>query len=213
MRHASTILTVVTALGAMLAGSSQADDALGVPGVSDLIPNRLMVRTVDDASIDPFVAAYEANHPDTDLTQLDAIPGRPIYLLEILSPVPPNPDEVELDLSTNYAEFIVWGELLYENSAPEGHTGSTWVDSPVNASLYQEQYAVPLLGLEVGAANRPVRVWPWRCWTPASMRVIPRCREGFSPAGTTSSTTTVTRATPARASWSVTVPTSPASSP
>lgn len=116
------------------------------------IADKAMVRLLPGANLDLFLTLFMADHPDVTVKAIDAIPGRPIHLLSVQ--VPPGYTELQLDqleddLELNYLTLIAWGEFLYLNEAPEGTTGSTFVDSPANASLFDNQYAKTITGGDI----------------------------------------------------------------
>ncbi len=108
------------------------------------VDDRMMVRLLPGIEVESFAAAFESDFPEVGVTPLDSIPGRDIWLLRLqLPPSLPGDrlDEMEDALGSNYAAYLVWGDFLYANEAPEGTTGSTLVDHPANASLFANQYA------------------------------------------------------------------------
>jgi subtilisin family serine protease len=115
------------------------------------ISNFIMVRTKPGVTLNQFINAFETNNPDITLVLTDSVPNRPIYLLELVPPPDFNSDEFddfEEHLKTAYVSLIKWGDILYTSEAPEGKTGSTFVDRPIYAGMYYSQYAATTLGLE-----------------------------------------------------------------
>jgi subtilisin family serine protease len=148
------ILVALTVIGS---AAIRADAGGDPPGVDPIIGDRAIVHVLDGADLDAFIAAFEADHsdPEVTLTAIDAIPGRPMHLLAVGLPDPLPPgllDQLEVDLQNNYGAFLVSGEFLYENQAPEGKTGSTFVDG-LGIDGFENQYARTLLNLESAHAH------------------------------------------------------------
>lgn len=129
--------------------------AAGVPGLARRLDDRLIVGTAPGAAVGDFIAAFTANHPEIALAPLETIPGRPVHLLSITLPrgtTEAEIDALELDLETGYPALLAYGEFLYDNHAPEGHTGSTYVDG-ISESAYQGQYLRGRIGLDAAHAR------------------------------------------------------------
>ncbi len=123
-------------------------------GTSELIEDRMMVRLVPEGEeqqlFDGFFDAFAADPANAGITMavLDEIADRRIFLLEINIPDGTNLDALELRLETDYTAWLLWAELLYENDAPEGQTGSTYVDGIAEGfTSYKSQYASSKLNL------------------------------------------------------------------
>ncbi len=129
-------------------------DTCAVP--SELLADRLIVRFLPGSELAAFLAMFETDHPGVAVTLVDSVPGRGIHLLELQ--VPPNYTEwdfsaLEADLDLNYGALLDWSEFLYVNEAPEGTTGSTFVDHPAAAGLFTHQYATGVTGTTAAHAR------------------------------------------------------------
>jgi len=139
----------VAALGsvALLAGGNATG---GLAGVDPRIDDRIMIEMNGASTPEQFIASFESAFPTVDLTLLDTVPGRPVHLIGLT--LPPNPpqgfiDTLEVALEAHAGGMLISGEFLYGNGAPEGKSGSTWVDS-VAPSAFEQQYAKQLLALD-----------------------------------------------------------------
>lgn len=117
-------------------------------GVDPLVQDRAMARVAPGSTIEDLIEAFQTLHPAVSLSPLDAIPGRPIHLLEIVAP-----GVSAQQLGAWFESFAgdptcIWAELLYEGQAPESKTGSTWTDTIGDPAAFSSQFAVDLLGLE-----------------------------------------------------------------
>ncbi len=141
-------LVIGTIFAAICASSVHADD-----DASERIVDRIMVQLhVDeeheDVTLEAFIAALESlpQYPGLTANVLDGIPSRKVYLIGLDAPEGVVIDDLEIDET-----FSLWldeGEPVFEREAPEGTTGSTWIDSvEVNQPQYRLQYAEQLLGL------------------------------------------------------------------
>jgi thermitase len=138
------IVRLVLAAVLALAGTSAF-----AQGIDPRVDDRAIVHVRTDAELDAFIVAFEANHADVTLTAIDSLPARRMYLLEV--GLPPDYTEQFLeeladDLEGNYFQYLVSGEFLYLNQAPEGKTGSLWT-AGVSEDQFQMQYGVELTGL------------------------------------------------------------------
>jgi subtilisin family serine protease len=119
------------------------------PTIDPIIDDRAIVHVRPDSNLISFINAFEANNPDVTLTDIDSVPGREMYLLDVGLPAGYTQQflmALALDLEENYLNYLISGEFLYENQAPEGKTGSTWVDG-LSVLQYENQYAGALIGL------------------------------------------------------------------
>ena len=109
-----------------------------------------MVQLDPGASLDGFLALLNADYPTLDAQLVDTIEGPQIHLLEFN---PPTPLTLEADLQGPYRNPgpLAWGEVLYEGQAPEGKTGSIWVDDVASYAAFEGQYATGMLGSEQAA--------------------------------------------------------------
>ena len=120
----------------------------GIPGISQRFDDRVIVHLHPGASVDQYIATVEADHPGVFLDVLDSIGSRNMHLLELEAPDGTDLDLLEDQLEDDYPALVESAEFLYETAAPEGHTGTVFVDGPVTASMYRDQYAVSLLDLD-----------------------------------------------------------------
>lgn len=142
-------LTAALVVAAVPAALASADDPCAIENPA--ISNFIMVRTESGVTLDQFITEFEQNNPDLSVVLADTVPNRPIYLLELMPPPDFNQQELlafEEQLETAYVAIIEWGDILYTSEAPEGKTGSTFVDRPINPSMFQAQYAATTLGIE-----------------------------------------------------------------
>lgn len=117
-------------------------------GISDRLSDRLIIRLDPGQNLESFITLLEADPrwPGLDAESLDAIPSRDIHLLQLSAPDGFDLDDV--DLGPEYDPYLMWGEALWERDAPEGTTGSTWVDGAfLGDSDFAGQYAALKLGL------------------------------------------------------------------
>jgi len=122
--------------------------------IDPLVPGRAMVAITPTSTVANFVAAFNAVHSadGVSIKPLDAIASRRLHLLALTVPPDYTPAQfhaLELDMATNpaYAPHRIHAELLYEGQAPEGKTGSTWVDSVAEIGAFEGQYALTRTGV------------------------------------------------------------------
>ena len=134
--------------------------ALAVAGgvvaqTADPVLPRAVIRVakgvpVGMALLDLQAAALQAVPPfDVTFSITDvSLSDRDLYLLSYVpQKLPPETaDQLKL-LLENPPSSLVWGELLYANHDPEGHTGNIWFHSVGGIAEYQAQYAATTLGL------------------------------------------------------------------
>jgi subtilisin family serine protease len=132
---------------AMAAGTNVQAGGGGVPGMSALIDGRIMVRLKDGVTLAQFIQDWEADHPEMTLAELDVIPSRRTHLLGVDAPPGTDFNLISAEIEVNYLDLLVWGEALYQNAAPEGHTGSVFVDGIGEDGFFGMQYARTTLGI------------------------------------------------------------------
>lgn len=114
------------------------------------IDDRAIVHVRESSDIGAFLDAFRTAHPElTFVETADSIPGRPIHLIDVGLPkgyTDEFMDALAADLEVNWLDFLVSGDFLYENQAPEGKTGSTYIDG-LEMGTFSEQYADGLIGL------------------------------------------------------------------
>ena len=130
--------------------------ALAQVGVSTRTNDRMIVTLTEGTDLAEFVDAFAMDHPDVGLAGVDQVPDRPMHLLEVEYPDGADPDAladaIEVMLEEAYPFLLENGEFLYDNSAPEGHTGSTYVDG-LDLSGFDNQYAADQIGLAGALAH------------------------------------------------------------
>ncbi len=143
---------LISLLAVSLSATAWADTC-AVP--SEQLADRLIVRSLPGSELAAFLAVFESHHPGVAVTPVDSVQGRGIHLLELQTP----PDytladflAVADDLDSSHGAFLDWGEFLYTNEAPEGTTGSTFVDHPASG-LYKNQYATTVTGTTAAHAR------------------------------------------------------------
>jgi subtilisin family serine protease len=137
-------------------GNCSGGAAGDLPGVDPRVDGEGLLRLVDDpgVTIGDFLAAFNASHPVTPASVVDAIESRRIYRFQVdLSGVPPAQvdavlDAIEADLELQPPPQVVWIEFNYRGGAPEGKSGSIWVTGIADAPLFGTQFAGSLLGLD-----------------------------------------------------------------
>lgn len=142
------VMFMMVALGAVVCPAS------GAGVIDPLVSGRAMVR-LDSATIQGFLTVLNQDYPTIHASAIDALPSRQMYLLQFTPPDPQTLDLLEEDLDNTYvtAGLLVWGELLYQGEAPEGKTGSTWVDQVGGSNEFTSQYASTMLGLPSAQAQ------------------------------------------------------------
>jgi subtilisin family serine protease len=129
---------------AILAAAPPAPAAADTCGaLAGRIDNFIIVRVKPESTLEAFIDAVQQQNPGLTAWLSDSVPNRPIHLLELALPPGWSPAQYhafEQSLKTDYPQ-LAWGETLYTDIAPEGKTGSTFVDGPINLSMYQAQYA------------------------------------------------------------------------
>ncbi|MCH8314609.1 MAG: S8 family serine peptidase [Planctomycetes bacterium] len=127
--------------------------------VDDLrLDDRIMVGVAVGATIEDFIAAFEAAHTDHNITLeiIDSIEPRETYLLQLGPPglSPEIVDLLEEDLDpVNYPGLLQWSDFLYEVETAEGGTGSLWFNTGDGGNnLYLGQYPIELMALPLAQA-------------------------------------------------------------
>ena len=117
------------------------------------VDDRLIVELRDGVDPMVYLATVEADFPDADLEIVDSVPGRSVHLLELIwSGSAVGLEVFETALETGYDTFVWSAEFLYTNQAPEGRTGSVYVDG-IAPSAFADQYARTRLGLDAAHAR------------------------------------------------------------
>jgi len=131
----------------------------GVIGEDPRLDDRVIVHVNGVSTLQEFIDAFVARH--TDLISMaiidDDLASRRMYLLEPQFDGPPPVGLIDIlaaDIEANYGHLLISGEFLYENQAPEGKSGSIWVDGLPDGEVgFLEQYAAPKIRLEVAHAR------------------------------------------------------------
>jgi hypothetical protein len=146
-RHIALLL-IVAAIAVV--GSRQVAAGMAVDARID---NRLIVELRDGVDPAVYLAQVEVDYPDADLAIVDSVPGRPIHLLALTwTGSVAGLDAFETALETMYGAFTWSAEFLYTNQAPEGRTGSVYVDG-IAPDAFADQYARTRLGLDAAHAR------------------------------------------------------------
>jgi subtilisin family serine protease len=154
MRELTSIIVMAAGLVAALPCAVHAGNCPDTNGISPLIADQAMVRTLPEVALADFIVAFETSNPGVTLTEVDALPARSTHLLAVDAPPGTDIPLLVTDLEDNYLlTHLAWGEFLYENQAPEGHTGSIFVDEVPDGGLFGGQYAGGMLDLS-GAHTR-----------------------------------------------------------
>lgn len=122
---------------------------------SDKELDQMMFQVVDGATSADLLAAVQIDWPEVDWTVLDQEQQRGYYYVQVF--VPESWTEVEWELfedsiEEGYPSIATWLEFLSSDEAPEGGTGSTFVDGIQDLAVYKEQYAAIKLGLTTAHA-------------------------------------------------------------
>lgn len=117
-------------------------------GIDPLVPGRAMIR-LNGGTIDGFLTILNTDYPALSAVTIDSMASRGMHLIQFTPPPGAVLDELENALNITYvaAGHLLWGELVYEGQAPEGKSGSTWVDSIGLEITYQSQYLISRIGL------------------------------------------------------------------
>lgn len=139
------LIAVIALAPRLVTGGGMAVDAR--------LDDRLIVELCDGVDPATYLATVEKDHPDAELEIIDAVPGRPIYLLQLTwTGSVAGLELFETALETAYDAFVWSAEFLYTNQAPEGRTGSVYVDG-IAPSAFADQYARTRLGLDAAHAR------------------------------------------------------------
>lgn len=142
----NTLIALLVALHASVAAAGG-----GGCTTDGRIDDRVIVHISAGQSLQAFLDQFAINEPDITATQIDQIPGRPMYLLELTLPpdfTPADADALEESLEIDYIGLIDFGELLYVDQTPESNTGSTLVDAIDDQMLYENQYFKGQVGVD-----------------------------------------------------------------
>ena len=116
---------------------------------SPRVDGQIIVHPQLGVDVSDFISALGGNHPDLNPTVIDAIPGRPLFLVDLGAPASWTQsqfDSLELELETSYSSTLLWGEFEYLDETPEGTTGSTLVDGIATMNDYNDQFAFEIMG-------------------------------------------------------------------
>lgn len=143
-RLVSTILTTL-----FLVAAAQPAAAGDPPGTDPLIPGRAIVRIPQGGSLSAFLNALNADFPGLGAFAIDSYPSRNLYLLQHSPLSHDETDDLEDAMEDVYPAqgLVMYAELLYEAKAPEGSSGSIWVDGVAEFSAFGNQYIRETIGL------------------------------------------------------------------
>jgi subtilisin family serine protease len=152
--HVSTcriLAALLLAIGCALGGAgstsarAQSCDPTGMPGVDRLIDNGAIVALNPGYTVQQVVNALNQQFPNLQAWASDQVPGRPIHLISFTPPPPWQMAQIEAWLAAS--PMLQYSDLLYAMEAPEGKTGSVWVDFGVSATTFHNQYLRQQVGL------------------------------------------------------------------
>lgn len=156
-QFATRISSVLAVMVLCIAGTARPAVAIPCELLSDVALDRMTFRLVSGVSASQLLDAMQVDWPDVSWTLLDQEVQRGYYLVHVLAP------ETWTDAEWNlfhhamdaggYPSLAHWLEFVSDDEAPEGGTGSTFVDGLADLSSYQNQYAVAKLGLSAAHAR------------------------------------------------------------
>lgn len=117
---------------------------------SDKELDRMMFRLSAGTQPLDLLQAVQVDWPDIDWTILDEAPGRGFFYVQVHVPADWTEEEWELfeeSIEDGYPTLATWLEFLSSDEAPEGGTGSTFVDGITEMATYKNQYLVSKIGL------------------------------------------------------------------
>jgi subtilisin family serine protease len=151
---ASHVAARISALvgASVLFTAGLASPAIAVPCelLSDVALDRMTFHLIPGATASQLLDAIQIDWPDVDWTVLDQKPQRGFYCVQVLAPA--SWTDIEWNvfhsaMDVGYPTVAYWLEFVSDDEAPEGGTGSTFVDGLADLTAYQNQYAKVTLGL------------------------------------------------------------------
>jgi hypothetical protein len=123
-----------------IAGTARPAVAVPCELLSDVALDRMTFRLVSGVSVSQLLNAVQLDWPDVSWTLLDQEAQRGYYLVHVLAPAIWT--DVEWDLfhdamDGGYPGLAYWLEFVSADEAPEGGTGSTFVDGIADLTAWQ----------------------------------------------------------------------------
>ncbi len=139
-------------LPAALVAAATASAAFGGDGLDPLIPDQVILKLAEDASLEAVVQELAPVAPG--IHAADEIPGRRIHQLRFELQDGAPPDGLEPALAGMVAAgTLIWSEFGYQAQTGEGRTDSLWVTGlDLGADQYHGQFVRELLGLQAAHA-------------------------------------------------------------
>ncbi len=125
-----------------------------LPSDKDL--DRMMFQLVDGVAPADLLGAIQVDWPEVDWVVLGAMPSRNYHFVQVLVPGDWNEWEWELfeeSIEDGHPTLATWLEFLSSDEAPEGGTGSTFVDGVQGSTSFKEQFFMGKVGVELAHAR------------------------------------------------------------
>ncbi len=150
MKRSHRVAAAATVGGLFAAGMAIRAVAHPCDLPSDKELDRVMFQLADGALPGDLLAAIQVDWPEVSWTQLDHEQVRGFHYVQVH--VPASWTEVEWELFEESIEhghpgLATWLEFLSADEAPEGGTGSTFVDGINDLNAYKSQFSVQTLGI------------------------------------------------------------------
>ena len=145
-------MLLVSAVLCCVSGITRPAAAIPCDLLSDVSLDRMNFRLVPGATVSQLLDAIQVDWPEVDWTVVGGKPLRGYYCVHVAAPT--SWTDVEWGLfhsamAVGYPTIANWMEFVSDDEAPEGGTGSTFVDGLADLESYQIQYAALTLGLSV----------------------------------------------------------------
>lgn len=137
--------------------------ALALPAAADVcnqpaavLDDQLIVAGAPGTNASQLASLLEAITPGLDLEPVDALPGRPIHLMQASWPAGWTLAQVEAWIDATIASGLpqlAWMELDYLGQVPGGGTGSIFVDGITDDQVVALQYARERISLPAALAR------------------------------------------------------------
>jgi len=148
LRALLTVLLVATVM--CVVGIARPAAAIPCELLSDVALDRMNFHLVPGATASQLLDAIQVDWPDVGWNVLDQHPQRGYYCVHVEAPTFWTDVEWGLfhsAMEVGYPTIAFWLEFVSDDEAPEGGTGSTFVDGLADIESYQNQYAALRLGL------------------------------------------------------------------
>lgn len=150
--HQLTARLTALIVATVLCGVGMARPAVAIPCelLSDVSLDRMTFHLVPGATTSQLLDAIQVDWPDVGWTVLDQQLQRGYYCVHVTAPIIWTDVEWGLfhsAMDVGYPTIAFWLEFVSDDEAPEGGTGSTFVDGLADLASYQNQYATLMLGL------------------------------------------------------------------